>query len=137
MRGTANREKVNCHGQSDQRQEEGGGNGLSQGTGRTGTAVVELADQLNVAPGGSEIDDDAHGDERSAEPERDAGGWGRRSGRRRMVDDLDLLQEQAEAGHDESKTHESKSGANPGEEGAFGGDVVTQVGFWHGHPVRV
>src|SRR5579862_368011 len=137
MRGTANREKVNCHGQSHQRQEEGGGNGLSERARGTGIAVVELANQLDVAPGGGKIYDDAHGDERSAEPERDAGGWGRSSGRRRMVDDLDLLQEQAEAGHDESKTHESEAGANPGEESAFGGEVVTQVGFWHGHPVRV
>ena len=45
---------------------------------------------------------------------------------------MDFLEEEAEAGHDKSKAHHRESGANPGEEGSLGGEVVAQARFLGG-----
>jgi len=70
------------------------------------------------------VDQDAGGDERRAKPQRQPG-W-RRSG---VVDKLDLLQEQAKAGHHETKAHERKTGANPGKKRAFDSKIIAQLGL--------
>jgi hypothetical protein len=43
--------------------------------------------------------------------------------------------EQAEAGNHESEAHERQAGTDPGQEGAFGGEVNTEISFWFGRGV--
>lgn len=45
-----------------------------------------------------------------------------------MVDDPELLEEKAEARHNETKAHQGQAGANPGEKCSFGGKIVAEVG---------
>lgn len=70
------------------------------------------------------MDGNACGNERGAEPKRQA------RGARKGVpaDDLQLLKEQTKAGDNEAKTHQSQSGAHPSQEGSLGCKVVAQVG---------
>jgi hypothetical protein len=54
-----------------------------------------------------------------------------------MLHQLKLLQKQPESGNNESEPHQGQTGANPGKEGSFGGQVITQVGSLPGFRRRI
>ena len=79
--------------------------------------------KLEVAVDGAEIDDDSEGYEGDAGPEGEARGVGREAGLGRG----DLAEEEAEAAYGKADAHEAEAGADPGEEGSFGGEVDAGV----------
>ena len=44
-----------------------------------------------------------------------------------MFDDLDLLQEKAEARHDKAESHQGESGADPREKRSLAGKIIAEV----------
>src|SRR5580704_12559624 len=75
-----------------------------------------------MAPSGEQVNDHARGDQGGAEPLRQAVGLWHGS----VLDDLDLLQEESETRYHEAESHQGQAGANPGEEGSFGSQVVAE-----------
>jgi hypothetical protein len=44
-----------------------------------------------------------------------------------VLDDLDLLQEEAETRHDKAESHQGEAGANPCEKRSLGGKIIAEV----------
>ena len=86
-------------------------------------AKVQLVDQLEMMPSGKHIHDDSNNDQHCAEPQREPVGL-RCSV---ALNEVNLLQKESEAGHDEAKAHQSKSGAEPSQKSSLGGQIVPEV----------
>src|SRR5215469_17929422 len=76
-------------------------------------------------PSGRNIDKHTDGDECCAKPER----WAVRLNRESALNCLDFLQEDPEARHHESESHQGQACPNPGQHGTFRGQVVSQASF--------
>src|SRR5271155_4589562 len=70
------------------------------------------------------IHDHSDGNQRSAEPEREAVRFGRRS----ILNGLEFLQKKSEARHHEAEAHQSEAGADPRKNGALGSQVIVESG---------
>ena len=122
---SANEEEVDGHTDADCGEDEAEEESVARdATGLPG-AVAELADELDVAEGGGEGDDDAEGDERYSRPKGEASGAG--VGGEMRFDGGDLAEKETEAADGEADAHESEASANPGEEGTLGGEVDAGV----------
>lgn len=120
--GSAIEEQINRGSDSDEREEESKGDGVGGNAARDPRASAELADGTDVVLNGGEVDDDAEGDERDSGTDRNAGMAGRR-----VLVGLKLPQEEAKAGERKADAHQPEAGADPREEGSFGGEIRPRV----------
>src|SRR5262249_24250120 len=123
---TAHGNQVNCHGKSDERQENGDNNGLRGRPRRHRPSTIQLLHQPQVMPRGKKKNEDSDNNERGSEPERQSVGWGSGS----VLDYLELPEEKAESRHNETEAHQRQTGANPGQKSTLSRQQVTQVGPW-------
>jgi hypothetical protein len=89
-----------------------------------GSAAVHLRQELGVATGSINVASNANKNERRSEPDGQLMGLVGDA----VLDELDFLQEEAEARHDKTESHEREARANPGEEGTLFGKVVGEAG---------
>ena len=77
-----------------------------------------------MSSAGKHVDDYSDSDQRRTEPCRPALGWYCRC----VLHELQLLQEESKTCYDESESHQSQTGANPGKKSPFGSKVIAYAG---------
>jgi hypothetical protein len=135
MVSSADEDEVDCHGDPDGGEDEAEEDGVAGDSPGLPGAGVQFVNELNVAEGGEEIDEDAKGNQSDSGPEGDAGGVDGEMG----FGDAELAEEEAEAADCEAYAHEAEAGANPGEKGSLCRQVdagVLLCGLVHGGIVR-
>jgi hypothetical protein len=117
--------EVEGHSDADRGKDETEDYGVAgDAAGLPGTGA-KLLNELDVAEGRDEVDDDAECDKTNSGPKGEAVaacgdvGFG----------GADLAKKEAEAADSEANTHEAEASADPGEEGSLGGEVYSGVLF--------
>lgn len=96
-----------------------------------GIATIQFPYQSGMVPCRKKVQDYPGRNKRASEPERESVGLCRRI----VLNTLELLQKEAEARHDEAKSHQSETSANPCKKRSLGGEIIAQVSpllYFHG-----
>jgi hypothetical protein len=106
--------EVEAHGESDEGEEGGEGDGDPARDAAGGVDAGAVGE--GVLEGGEEVGEDAEGDKGNAHPAGEGGGL------EGGVAKSEGAEEEAEAGDDEAEAHHGEAGAHPGEGGSLGGE---------------
>ena len=123
----ADEHQVDCHADADGGEHEAEQEGVARDSTWLPGTGAQLLNQLNMAKGGTESDDDAESDQSYSGPEGETGranvGWQMRVGLG------ELAEEEAETADRETNSHQSQAGADPCEEGSLSCEVDSGILF--------
>src|ERR1700743_804455 len=123
----ADEHQVDCHADTYGSEHEAEQDGGARDSTWLPVAGSQLMNQLDMAKGGTESDDDAESDQSYSGPE---GETGRANLARQMsVRSGELAEEEAETADCETNAHQSQAGADPCEEGSLSCEVDSGILF--------